>query len=674
MRLLPCALLTGLLSMPLFAAPLNGFSFAHKDWEVACDNTGTCRAAGYSDNAVSVLLKRPAGPDTSVTVEVAFAQRMENQPPLTDAALFIDGQKEGALTPSAEGYFTLSYALRSAFLTALRQDNTIEFAADGNRIPLSSAGSNAVLLKMDEFQKRLSTQSALLHPGDKNSNDVLQAEPAPLIITQPVIRTPEVEPLTATQRLKMAHQLRLTPEMGCREPAEGQERLYYRIPVDKQHTLIQTECFDASRFALWLTNAELTSPPVLITSDASEYENGEIARFSGPVQFWVWNGKHFILRDEYHSGGQGTLSVGGVWTLPTFVSNVRAQSDVDADNAALKALYDAITEQQKIDPELDLSKIAKRFPLTGQFTDFTLSYTEDSSQPTTKPSPEISDDEWRAFLHSNIRAYAENGQVNFTLVDLDGDGKRDLIIDSYIGGTGLFSYTGVLKRGDGAFLTVNENANDDDVGVPGALFSENGRGANQWSQWVRINGQVYALWFNGVFGEDNIYLLRPFSTDNKVPVVTLRYHYTLDVIDSAEEGRPLTPALSDKDKAGLFRALDVMQDHLLKDLPPDQPDTAICPVPEGISAEDAEWYYSGLAGHYTIETVALVPVWLNEKCYIGTVFSHHGFYDHGVDAEVVLSSPAEKGDIVGGYAISGLRQATSIKSDWQFREGDNGAL
>ncbi|PVF74660.1 hypothetical protein CSC18_0014 [Klebsiella aerogenes] len=43
-----------------------------------------------------------------------------------------------------------------------------------------------------------------------------------------------------------------------------------------------------------------------------------------------------------------------------------------------------------------------------------------------------------------------NGKVSFTLIDLDGDGKRDLIIDSYVGGTGLFSYTGVLKRGDSA--------------------------------------------------------------------------------------------------------------------------------------------------------------------------------------------------------------------------------
>ncbi|MDU7869659.1 MAG: hypothetical protein E7J78_21350, partial [Pantoea sp.] len=37
----------GLCSTPLLAASPQGFSFAHKDWELACDNTGTCRAAGY---------------------------------------------------------------------------------------------------------------------------------------------------------------------------------------------------------------------------------------------------------------------------------------------------------------------------------------------------------------------------------------------------------------------------------------------------------------------------------------------------------------------------------------------------------------------------------------------------------------------------------------------------
>ena len=41
--------LTLLAALPLatLAFDDNGSYFEHKDWEIACDNTGTCRAAGY---------------------------------------------------------------------------------------------------------------------------------------------------------------------------------------------------------------------------------------------------------------------------------------------------------------------------------------------------------------------------------------------------------------------------------------------------------------------------------------------------------------------------------------------------------------------------------------------------------------------------------------------------
>lgn len=133
--------------------------------------------------------------------------------------------------------------------------------------------------------------------------------------------------------------------------------------------------------------------------------------------------------------------------LPTFVSQVRPKQQKDADNLALKALYNAVLKEQKSNPELALEKVAGQFPLTGHVTNFTLTYADDSLVSTNKPAADISDDEWQAFLHSDISADSENGKVSFTLVDLDNDGKRDLIIDSYIGGTGLFSYTGVLRRG-----------------------------------------------------------------------------------------------------------------------------------------------------------------------------------------------------------------------------------
>ncbi len=66
--------------------------------------------------------------------------------------------------------------------------------------------------------------------------------------------------------------------------------------------------------------------------------------------------------------------------------------------------------------------------------------------------------------------------------------------------------------------------------------------------------------------------------------------------------------------------------------------------------------------------MAYIPVWLNGKCYIGTIFSHHGAYRHGVDAEITLSSPREDEEVIGDYLISGLRHVIAITSGWKSRE------
>ncbi|PLM43512.1 DUF1176 domain-containing protein, partial [Klebsiella michiganensis] len=260
-------------------------------------------------------------------------------------------------------------------------------------------------------------------------------------------------------------------------------------------------------YATWVVDKAFMTQPQLVTTDASSYADGVLTFFnkgrgiadciSGEER--VWDGKTFVQSLKYSTGDCREIAPGGAWMLPTFVSQVIPKQQKDADNNALKALYNAVLKEQKANPEPDLNNIAEQFPLSGNVSHFTLTYADDSLVSTTKPSADISDDEWQAFLQSDISADSENGKVSFTLVDLDGDGKRDLIIDSYVGGTGLFSYTGILKRSDDAFAAVNSddsgNGDDFDAGVPGALYSLNGRGANQWSHWVRINGQVYALWY-----------------------------------------------------------------------------------------------------------------------------------------------------------------------------------
>ena len=69
-------LLLLLAALPLAASAFddNGSYFEHKNWEIACDNTGTCRAAGYQageeDQAISILLMRDAGADAAITGEI----------------------------------------------------------------------------------------------------------------------------------------------------------------------------------------------------------------------------------------------------------------------------------------------------------------------------------------------------------------------------------------------------------------------------------------------------------------------------------------------------------------------------------------------------------------------------------------------------------------------------
>lgn len=695
MRSLLWVAIIGLFPISLLAAPVQGFSFAYKDWEVACDNTGTCRAAGYGVNLgeVSVLLTRSAGPDQRVSGQVTFAQTDRDIPPDATVRLLIDDQDRGTLDAKDDSHFRLDSTQTAVLIQALEHESRIEISLNGARKPLSSAGSSAIFLKIDEFQQRLGTADALLRKGDADDSNTLNALPAPEIIAAPTLHNAQPEPLTAKQRQRFLPELIPLLNSRCddwqNKDIPAQERQITATAIDKSHWLIQALCWRAAYndgYAMWVVDNAPLAKPQPVSTDASSYADGTIAFFnkgrgiadcvSGEER--VWDGKAFVQSLKYTTGMCREITPGGTWMLPTFVSQVRPKQQKDADNSALKVLYSAVLKEQKANPELELNKIAEQFPLTGHVTNFTLTYADDTLVSTNKPSADISDDEWQAFLHSDISADSENGKVSFTLIDLDNDGRRDLIIDSYVGGTGLFSYTGVLKRGDDTFDSVNGSDSDDDddfdAGVPGALFSLNGRGANQWSQWVRINGQVYALWYNGQFGEDNLYLLRPFSPTDRTPAVTIRYRYTLNTISSPEKDQPLTPALNAKDKADLLKSLEVMQGTLLKDKPQTDSDAPICPIPPGTSSDDADNYYSGIASNYIYETVAYIPVWLNDKCFIGTIFSHHGTYRHGVDAEITISSPREDEEVIGDYTLSGLRHVISAVSGWKIRQGDNGMM
>ena len=476
----------GLCSTPLLAAPLQGFSFTQKDWELACDNTGTCRAAGYGVRMgeVSVLLTRNAGSEQRLAATATFAQIEHDIPADSTASLLIDDRDLGSLDAVDDSHFRLDSDQTAALLQALANQRKIEFTLNGQHLPLSSAGSREVLGKMDAFQRRTGTADALLDKGDAGDDAILPATPAPEIIAAPVLHNAQPVPLSMLQRQKLLPIL--TPLLNQRcddwqnQAIPAADRQITLTALDKTHSLAQALCWRApynDGYALWLADNAQLNKPRLLTTEASSYANGTIVFLhkergmadcvTGETR--VWDGKTFTPSLKYSTGMCREITPGGTWMLPTFVSQVIPRQQKEADNLALRTLYNAVLKAQKSDPELSLNKVAEQFPLTGHITDFTLTYADDTLITTSKPSPDISDDEWQAFLRSSISADSENGKVSFTLIDLDGDGKRDLIIDSYVGGTGLFSYTGVLKRGDDDFAAVNgsdsDNGDDFDAGL-----------------------------------------------------------------------------------------------------------------------------------------------------------------------------------------------------------------
>lgn len=106
--------LSCLLAATAQAAPnFPGLRTQMGDWDTVCDNTGTCRVAGYhndgSDNAVSVLFTRPAGKNAATTAQIQIIEECETpaacaQADNTGGELFLNGQSLGTVAFGKDDY------------------------------------------------------------------------------------------------------------------------------------------------------------------------------------------------------------------------------------------------------------------------------------------------------------------------------------------------------------------------------------------------------------------------------------------------------------------------------------------------------------------------------------------------------------------------------------------
>ena len=317
--------------------------FSHKDWEIVCDNTRTCRAAGYGvkEGEVSVLFTRQGGSLTDTSAKVMFgALNDENKEPADseEATLIINYKSQGKLTKGQYGSWDLTSEQSAMLVAALIRSSNVMFQYNGKLRELSGAGFNAAMLKMGDVQGRLNTAGAIIKKGGKNDNDVPSAVEPPVIVAAPT-NQPLVKNLIPKDRLDvLVPQLKASAGDNCilYNDVEGggwrQEDIAL-INVDERYSLIEKLCWRAAYnegYAYWLIDAALQGEPTLITVSASSYDGEKIwlwqegrgAGDCGRHAEWVWDGGDFKKSVEYGTGSCRSIGAGGTWLLYSWVTKV----------------------------------------------------------------------------------------------------------------------------------------------------------------------------------------------------------------------------------------------------------------------------------------------------------------------------------------------------------------
>ncbi|AWH45672.1 DUF1176 domain-containing protein [Stenotrophomonas sp. ZAC14A_NAIMI4_1] len=341
--LLP-ALLGLALAQTAYAAtpePKAGVKFEHNNWSLACDNTRTCRAAGYSPeepaNLLSLMLERAGGPNAPV---IARLRNGEGDDPAPTGALRLrlNGKDLGPVqdTGNAEKVL-LKQAQTDALVAALPRKARIEIVDGKGKVwPISDSGATAVLLKMDEAQGRLGTPGALVRRGEKAEASVPAALPVPVIVRGKLVAPRSTDAaLGKVPALRKAMIATLPNPDDCSQLRDDPAAEIEIERLDAQHVLAMASCFVGPynmSNGYWVVRDKAPYQATFVTDTAEDFDRDDATlrgRFRGrgvgdciSANDWVWDGERFVKSSDFTTG-QCRNVLGGHWTLPTVVSTVR---------------------------------------------------------------------------------------------------------------------------------------------------------------------------------------------------------------------------------------------------------------------------------------------------------------------------------------------------------------
>lgn len=303
-------------------------SLAHKDWILQCDNTRTCRAAGYQADGtdsrpVSLKITRDAGPNTPVTMHLALDSEDDVRSPVR--------MQVGAVRlnnlPINDGRPLSAEQAKLLLPTLLKQD-VVKFQSLNETWELSLVGLNAVLLKMDEAQGRLGTPGALIRKGTRSEAEVLLALPMPEVRAVLPLANRAGDEVLAVAIWRTVNK---DDYSGCNnskdEPQIGVQRLTANTVLLSMgcsmgaynYTELLWEAQDKPPYRVKLLHA--SGELDVATGSVSYSMKGRGLGDCWHVKTWYFTGREFTLAEEA-ADGMCRGFPGGAWQLPSYVSHV----------------------------------------------------------------------------------------------------------------------------------------------------------------------------------------------------------------------------------------------------------------------------------------------------------------------------------------------------------------
>ena len=335
-------LLLTLLPVAAMATSIKGIG-NYQDWDLVCDNTGTCRMAGYQDESsdpVSILFTRAAGENAAVEGKftiLPFGEADRDVQVGQDIEIWLNGKSLGKVKQiSDDAPDNLTEEQTKALLSGLKKESEIRLTYGKTTLKVSDKGAAAAMLKMDEYQQRLNTPSALIRQGQEK-HAVLAPKVEPKIDAVSVKNRKTTELKLGEKQYDNVLALLRKAHDGCvDEDLESQDIMIY--PLTQNKVLAEALCFkgayQGTNYYAVLDDKLSKVEQVLAEqyNEAGYDEKQGYAFVRGSYkgralgdclagQDAVWNGKIFIRTSEWTTGSCKGLP-GGTWQLPIFVSNV----------------------------------------------------------------------------------------------------------------------------------------------------------------------------------------------------------------------------------------------------------------------------------------------------------------------------------------------------------------